>query len=408
MAEPLSVWLGDEMAGTLEPGRSLGHVRFDRQPGGSRLTIAAAGREEAWPSDFARAWFENLLPEEERRSAAEIEHDVQRGDTFGLLAAIGWECAGAVSVLPSGRRPLSGRYRPVSEEEVLARLDSMSRPSDELANVGIEMRMSLGGAQEKLLLARSDDKWQLPLDGAMSTHILKPEPDRFPGLAVAEAWALRVASSVTDSASVELLAVPGHRPALVVERYDRAFVDGKRIRIHQEDLCQLLGLLPTEKYPRSDNPRSASLRRLAAILVAWAADPTSELVRLLEHITVTVALSNTDAHAKNLSVIHSGPGSIRLAPVYDVSPTLFFLPSTRRAALPIGGKWLIDEMERSHLLAEARLWGIPERVGRDTIDAAVVRFGAGLSEADRLYPGTPPGMRELVQRQFDRLAASSF
>jgi serine/threonine-protein kinase HipA len=166
--------------------------------------------------------------------------------------------------------------------------------------------------------------------------------------------------------------------------------------------------MPTEKYPRSEGSRVASLRRLAAILVAWAAEPTVELGRLLEHVTVSVALANTDAHAKNLSVVHASRGIVALAPVYDVSPTLFFLPSTRQAALPIGGKWRIDEIGRSHLLAEARGWGMPERFARNVITGALERFEAGMAAADAEYPGTPPGMREVVVRQFERLATSDF
>jgi serine/threonine-protein kinase HipA len=405
MPEPLAVWLGSVRAGVLAGGRRLGRLGFTRTTGGPRLTIAAGGEDETWHPQFARAWFENLLPEGERRTAAERDRHVERGDTFGLLAAIGWECAGAVSILPDDRVPAAGSYRPVTEEEVLGRLDALPRP---VAPIDLETRMSLGGVQEKLLLARRNDAWQLPLDGAPSTHILKPEPDQYPGLAIAEAWALRAASAVTAAASADLLIVPGHRPTLVVERYDRAFVDGEITRTHQEDLCQLLGLMPTEKYPRSEGSRVASLRRLAAILVAWAAEPTVELGRLLEHVTVTVALANTDAHAKNLSVVYASRGIVELAPVYDVSPTLFFLPSTRQTALPIGGKWRIDEIGRSHLLAEARAWGMPEKVARTVITGALERFEAGMAAADAEYPGTPPGMREVVVRQFERLATSDF
>lgn len=403
MAESLAVWLGSARAGVLTAGRRLGQLRFTRVPGSPRLTIAAEGEDEIWRPEFARAWFENLLPEEERRTAAERDHRVERGDTFGLLAAIGWECAGAVSVLPDDRVPATGSYRPLTDEAVLERLDALPGP---VAPIDLESRLSLGGAQEKLLLARREGTWQLPVDGALSTHILKPEPERYPGLAIAEAWALRAASAVTATASAEVLIAPGHRPTIVVERYDRTVVDGTITRTHQEDLCQLLGLMPADKYPRSDGPREPSLRRLAAFLFAWTADPPVELARLLEHVTVTVALANTDAHAKNLSVVHSGRGTIALAPVYDVSPTLFFLPATRQAALPVGGKWRIDAMERSHLLAEARVWGMPERVARSGITNALERFEAGIAAADAAYPETPPGMREVVARQFERLAAS--
>lgn len=401
MTDTLAVWLGATRAGDLIRDRR--RLTFHHRPGTARLTVAPEGEEPAWSSAFTHTWFEGLLPEEERRSAAEVEHDVDRGDTFGLLAAIGWECAGAVSVLPEGRMPASGWYHTLTDDEVWARLDALPRP---VAEIDRQVRLSLGGTQDKLLLARLDGRWHLPIDGAISTHILKPEPVRYPGLAVAEAWALRAAAAVTSTAKAELLAAPTHRPTLVVTRYDREVRGGAIARTHQEDLCQVLGLAPAAKYPRGQGPRDASLRRLADRLVARAADAPSELIRLLEQIVVTVALANTEAHAKNLSVVHSGPNTVALAPLYDVAPTLYFLPTQRQAALPVGHKWRIDEITRRHLEEEARSWGVPEPLARQTISSALERLEAGMREADAEFAALPDGMRDVVRLQFERLVAS--
>ncbi len=400
MKETLAVWLGPHRVGELVRDRR--RLTFRGASGAPRITVAAAGNETVWEPAFTRAWFDGLLPEEERRSQAEVEHGVERGDSFGLLAAIGWECAGAVSVMPEGVTPAAGSYRVLTEHEVWERLDSLPRPMAQ----DHQVRLSLGGAQDKLLLASLDARWQLPLDGALSTHILKPEPVPYPGLAVAEAWALRAASATTRTANAQLLEAPGHRSTIVVERYDREVRDGTIVRSHQEDLCQVLGLSPAAKYPRSQGPREASLMRLADVLVNRAADAPAELVRLLEQVVVTVALANTDAHAKNLSIVHSGPGTIALSPLYDIAPTLFFLPTQRRAAMPIGQKWRIDEITRGHLLAEARSWRIPDTVARTTIDGALERLESGMRHADAAYPHLPDGLRELVRDHFERLAAS--
>jgi serine/threonine-protein kinase HipA len=403
MTDTLAVWLGAERVGDLVADRRT--LTFRRRPGTAQLTVAADGDEPTWSPGFTRAWFDGLLPEEERRSAAEVEHGVDRGDTFGLLAAIGWECAGAVSVLPDGQLPASGWYQDLGDDDVWARLDALPRQA---AEIDRQVRLSLGGAQDKLLLARLEGRWQLPLDGAISTHILKPEPVRFPGLAVAEGWALRAAAGVTRTATAKLLQAPGHRPTLVVERYDREVRSGTIARTHQEDLCQVLGLASAAKYPRAQGPRDASLRRLAEVLVARAADAPAELIRLLEQVVVTVALANTDAHAKNLSVLHASPNTISLAPLYDIAPTLFFLPTQRHAALPVGRKWRIDEITRRHLLEEARAWGVPEPIARATISSSIERLENGMHEADAEYPELPDGLHDVVRLQFQRLAASEF
>jgi serine/threonine-protein kinase HipA len=402
----LVVWLGDHPIGDLtREGRRYG-LRFRRRPGvQTLLTVASGGAAEAWTPSFTRDWFEGLLPEEARRSAAEADHGVERGDTFGLLAAIGWECAGAVSVLPEGRTPASGAYRSLADEEVWERLDALPRY---VAEVDREVRLSLGGAQEKLLLARLDGHWHLPLDGAISTHILKPEPDRYPGVAVSEAWALAVAAVATVSAKADHLAPEGHRPIVVVERYDRRITDRGIARTHQEDGCQALGLPPGQKYPRDTGPRVASLARIASLLVARADEPMAELRRLLEQTVVNVVLLNTDAHAKNISVLHSGARTVSLAPLYDVVPTAWFLPGQAQLALPIGGKWKIHEIERRHLLAEARAWEMPETHARSIIDGTIEAVLAGMAGADERYPDVPQAMRAAVDGQARRVLASDW
>ncbi|MFN8622953.1 MAG: HipA domain-containing protein [Chloroflexota bacterium] len=407
MSERLFVWVGPDPVGELAREGRRFDLRFRRAEGArALLTVASDGEGDAWAPGFTRAWFDGLLPEGPRRAAAETEHGIERGDTFGLLGAIGWECAGAVSVLPEGHLPGSGSYRGLSDQEVWERLDALPRY---VAEIDREVRLSLGGVQEKLLLARIDDAWQLPLDGALSTHILKPEPSAHPGLAAAETWALSVASAATESARASLLAPPGHRPTIGVERYDRlvgAGPDGPIGRVHQEDGCQVLGLAPEQKYPRGVGPRVASLGRIAAMLVARAADPTVELRRLLEQTVTNVLLLNTDAHAKNVSVVHRPDRTIALAPLYDLVPTAWFLPGQSQLALPVAGKWRIREVERGHLLAEARSWGVPARAARATIDATISAVAGGSDAADERVPGVSGEMRSAVVGQIERVAAS--
>ena len=259
---------------------------------------------------------DGLLPEGDRRARLAARFGLRPEDTFGLLGEIGWECAGAVAVLPEGQSPASGRYEPIDDAGVAERLDAL--PSIDL-DPDDAIRMSLGGAQDKLLLARIAQGWALPIDGAPSTHILKPEPDLWPGLAAAEAWALRVASAATRASAAELSTELGARQVIVVTRYDRQHPGDRIVRIHQEDLCQALGLQVGLKYARPGHPDDPSLARLARILVERAVDPPAELIRLLEQVAASVALRNADSHAKNLSILHQG-NAARLAPLYDVAP----------------------------------------------------------------------------------------
>ncbi len=403
MSERLAVWLHDQRVGTLlrEP---RGGVRFDAQEGAANLTVSPMGAETPWSKAFSRDWFEGLLPEEGQRTTAERNHGVARGDTFGLLAAIGWECAGAVSVMPEGRTPATGRYEPLTNDEVLERLDALPRLVD---LVDQSVRLSLGGAQDKLMLRQTLEGWSLSLDGAPSTHIFKPESPAYPGLAVAEAWCLMAAAAATMTVTAHLQAPAGHRPTLVVERYDRTITGDGIVRTHQEDMCQVLGLSPADKYASSVKPHELQMARLAQILLNRSENPTEELRRLLQQLTVNITFGNADAHAKNYSLVH-GNGVVTLSPLYDVSPTMAFLVSQDRAALPVAGKFRLEEITRHHLLVEARSWGIPEAVARGVVTTTLERLRIGMSAAQGTYKDLPAAIHSRLEIQFNRLAKSDW
>jgi serine/threonine-protein kinase HipA len=389
MTSTLAVWMSDLRVGTLER-TAAGDLVYS--PGiDSPLTVAAPGLA-TWSPQLTRNWFDGLLPEGDRRVRLAARFGLRSEDTFGLLGEIGWECAGAVAVLPEDQSPTSGRYELIDDAGVAERLDAL--PSIDL-DPDDAIRMSLGGAQDKLLLARIAQRWALPIDGAPSTHILKPEPDLWPGLAAAEAWALRVASAATYTSTAELSTGLGARPVIVVTRYDRQHPGDRITRIHQEDLCQALGLPVGLKYARPGHPEDPSLARLARILVERAVDPPAELIRLLEQVAASVALRNADSHAKNLSILHQG-NAVRLAPLYDVAPTIAFLPRQTNLGLSIGGKFKLTEIGAEHLMAEATSWGIPARDAAETINAVAAAMSDAVAEASDLYPSMPTSARDLA------------
>ena len=69
---------------------------------------------------------------------------------------------------------------------------------------------------------------------------------------------------------------------------------------------------------------------------------------------------------------------------------------------------MIDEITRRHLLAEARVWGIPEAPARATITRALDALRVGMAEADGRYPDLPSDLRATVDRNVKRLEESSF
>jgi len=156
-------------------------------------------------------------------------------------------------------------------------------------------------------------------------------------------------------ADVELIDV-GERPVLAVARYDRNVdVHGNVQRLHQEDFCQALGLLPTWKYEDTGGP---GLRRLAEILTV--VDPNA-LALFLSYLFVHVLVGNGDAHAKNYSLLHTPEGVLTLAPLYDVMSTLRY--GADHLAMFVDNIQRVDRVTGARVINEAVHWGM----SRDTV-----------------------------------------
>lgn len=108
-------------------------------------------------------------------------------------------------------------------------------------------------------------------------------------------------------------------PAVVVRRYDRLRVDGVVHRIHQEDLCQALGVGPEQKYEEDGGPGVAVV---AQFLDRIAETPEQSLifrVSFAKMVMYNYFSGSPDAHAKNYSVLILPDGSVSFAPLYDAA-----------------------------------------------------------------------------------------
>ena len=108
----------------------------------------------------------------------------------------------------------------------------------------------------------------------------------------------------------------GDEIAIVVERYDRVRSGGRWSRIHQEDMCQALGLHPTGKYESDGEPEYA---RLQNCCVNNRAIPEEDVQSFVDATAFNWLIAGTDAHAKNYALLLGGSGAVRLAPLYDLA-----------------------------------------------------------------------------------------
>lgn len=287
------------------------------------LSMPLAAREHAHKPIDAYMW--GLLPDNEAtldRWARKFQ--VSGRNPFALLTHVGEDCAGAVQFV----RP----------ERVDACLENDTGSVDWLDEAGVEERMrtlrkdhsawrlardagqfSLAGAQPKTALLLEDERWGVPSGHMPTTHILKPPTGEFDGHAENEHFCLLLARRLGLPTATSRVMHFGEEVAIVVERYDRVRTDGGLVRVHQEDFCQAMGVLPMRKYENEGGPGATDMVDLLRTASSAAQE---DIMTFLDALAFNWLIGGTDAHAKNYSLLLGGGGRVRLAPLYDLASAL--------------------------------------------------------------------------------------
>lgn len=273
-------------------------------------------RPEPHLGEPVKVFFANLLPEgvalEEILSALHM----QGASTFEIIGQLGQELPGALSVRAEGQAlPEQQQYCLLSEQVLSQRIQDrdLQKP---LLTSNDQSSMSLPGAQDKLGLRYDARRHRLydSVGSTPTTHIAKPDTRllRFRPSAINEYLCMRLAAAVElPVPPVHLIQVP--ETVYIVQRYDRIVSDGRVQCLHQVDGCQLLGLGQDWKYERQG---LVSLQRLADALRALPL-PGKDLLQFQRWVMFNYLIGNSDAHAKNLSVLIDATG-YALAPFYDL------------------------------------------------------------------------------------------
>lgn len=411
MADRLVIWLNDVRLAVVEQD-SKGKLRLSYTeetlatfPGGTPLlSLDLPLTRGRYANARTRAFLDGLLPEGEPRRAIAADLDLAASDVFSLLAALGKDSAGALVIQPEDEPPPVPRTTQTAERlssddlaELVANLPS--------APLGVDrnVRLSLAGAQEKLLLTlMPDGSWGRPVGGTPSTHILKPEIERFGNTVENELFCMRLAGHLDlDAARADTILVD-ERPVLVVERYDRVIDEaGSVTRIHQEDFCQALGFPPERKYEEDGGP---TLARLANLLQDVA--PPGSAEAFLRALTLNVAIGNCDAHAKNFSLLHTESGALRLAPLYDLLSTRVY-PLKDHLAMYIDSVQRVDRVTTDRIVKEASRWSLRRTRAEEVVVELLERLPDAVSAAATETPGVPDQLLAQLERRVDNLRSSA-
>ncbi|MBK7002622.1 MAG: HipA domain-containing protein [Rhodoferax sp.] len=356
---------------------------FDLAPGLPRAPLLHADGGTNRPVQW---YFDNLLPEEKLRETVSKEAGLEGDDAFALLAYLGAESTGSLVLLrPEQAAPETGDLQPLSDAVLSQRIRDLSRES---LSKEAPKRMSVAGAQNKLLVVYRNGQLFEPVGAEPSTHILKPDhiSDDYPASVINEYITMRLAEKLgLQPPKVYRRYVP--QPVYIVERFDRYIDDaGFTQRRHIIDACQLLN------KPRSFKNSAATLDTLVECIVQCRNRAGARL-QLFRWLVFNVLVANDDNHLKNIS-FHVGPDGIDLCPPYDLLSTGTYHTrafADQRATwpsipmmIPLPGVSTFGEINRSALLESSVALGLTRRIGE--------------RELHRMVDAMPNALAELVQR----------
>lgn len=364
----LAVKLGDRRIGAiyrLAGERQLFVFEQDYidDPGRATLSLSFKGRMGGLVSSVrpvtARVppFFSNLLPEGNLRTYLAERAGVKPEREFFLLAALGEDLAGAVTVAPLADGEVAGAKVDVEVEEN-----------------GGPMCFSLAGVQLKFsALIEASGGLTIPARGVGGSWIVKLPSMQFPAVSENEYVMLELARAIGIGVpAIKLIAVEEirglpreavnlHGKALAVRRFDRT--PGGR-RIHMEDFAQVFGEFPNRKY------EGHSYANIASVLWAEAGgDATYEFVRRL---AFSVLIGNGDMHLKNWSLLYPDGSTPVLSPAYDFVSTTPYIPSDK-LALTFGGSRSLEgiTLEQARRFADSA--GLPMKPVWDIVQDTAER-----------------------------------
>lgn len=349
------------------------------------LTAAEHGHKEV------EAFLWGLLPDTERTLDRYAKtFGVSARNPLAILAHIGADCAGAVQfIAPDQLQELEGQQPSaevgwIDDAEVARELRSAKEtglPGSNRRTVG---RFSLAGAQPKIALYNGDGRWGKPLGRTPTTHILKPPSTEYAGFAENEHLCLALASELGLGAAKSKVQSFAGEMAIVVERFDRLPQGASYRRIHQEDICQAMSVLPWNKYETEGGP---GIAEIVPLIQESSLEPEEDVGRFIDIIALNWVLAATDAHAKNYAILHAPGGGIRLAPFYDVTSYLPY-SDTRlheiKLAMRIGREYLARRVVRSDWAKLAEASKLPVSYVLERLDA--------------LLPLIPQAVEEVAKR----------
>ncbi len=369
------------------------------------LSLALKVKKKIYGHIDAKSFFENLLPEGEVKKILEKTEHENIQDEFNFLKKYGVDCAGAFVITEAGSIPkiLKFKNKEISTDIIYKYLDEkQSLTSAMIYDEG--GRFSLAGAQDKFPIIYKKNKMYLPLNGEPTTHILKPHvlyhKDTLDS-PYNEYFCMKLAKTVGLNVPKVYL-IDGKYPLYLVERFDRHQVDGKTMRIHQQDFCQAQGITSKKKYEDEGGPTIIANYNL---IKDNSVVPVKDLQQFLKWLWFNLFIGNHDCHSKNLSFLSSLEG-LRLSPFYDLLCTTIYKGLTNKFSYSIGKQFKWFDLKERNIEALAEKLGINFKVlfaeGRDVIAKLSLELNEEISKFEEEFPKVKTA-REISKEIYKRV-----
>ena len=356
--------------------------------------------------DVVEAFLWGLLPDNEQvlERWAQKFH-VSARNVFALISHVGEDCAGAAQFVPPERLEavLSGTGDKIEWLDVNGVAERLRILREDHAAWRLPRdtgQFSLAGAQPKTALLLKKGKWGIPRGRTPTTHILKPPTGQFDGHAENEHICLALARAFGIAAASSRVMRFGNEIAIVVERYDRLRAGNEIVRVHQEDVCQALAIMPTMKYQNEGGPGIAAIVEL---LRNYSSERDEDVGTFIDAVGFNWLIAGTDAHAKNYSLLLASGPRMRLAPLYDLASILPYHNYDARKiklSMKVGDEYLL-------LQVGIRQWQKLAREIRVNAGEMIARLGAMAEQLpDEVSAARANAHKEgLDSPTLDRLAA---
>jgi serine/threonine-protein kinase HipA len=388
MSELLAI-IGTRLLGSVHSGDG-GRLSFQYDGGwlqssdAHSLSVSMRLARITYPQRVVYSYLWNLLPENPNVLARwAAQYKVSQNNPFAFLMHVGADVPGAAQFIPPERlAEIQAEQQPnidwLTDEELAARLRelrhdiSAMRKSDDIG------KMSLPGAQAKtgFYWDEQQRRWGVPGGRTPTTHIIKPCIPGYAGLVENEHLCQDIAARVgLRAAASSVLALD--ETYIVVERFDRLPSDDGSpfvTRVHQEDMCQALGLMPARKYQEVGGP---GVKQIVSLLRRVSTQPNLDVQRFIEANIFNWLIGGTDAHAKNYSLLIDRADDIRLAPLYDLSSQLPYPDLIeQKLAMKVGDRYEISRIGLAQWRQLAKSCGLEE----DRVIDVATRMAAALPD----------------------------